>query len=66
MSDDAPLTPEEVSQAEKLSRAVHDYARNKTLTLYAMAVHRSIITDEQADALMQMWDERHPYEPVKP
>lgn len=49
---------------ERLNRAVYDWARTRTFDGYAEAVRRGIITDAQADALMLLWDERHPYEPI--
>lgn len=50
--------------AEAISRMVHAYARRKAFDRHAIAVKRGIINNHQADALMAIWDEQHPYEPL--
>jgi hypothetical protein len=62
--DLAPLTPTELTQAEKLSRAVHRFARDKTSARLDRAVDAGVITANQAAILMEMWDEDSPYEPI--
>ena len=57
-------TDKELEQAERISAAVYDYARRQTFTLYHDAVGRGVINQHQAEALMSMWLERHPYEPL--
>lgn len=50
---------------ESVNRLVYDYARRQTFTLYHDAVGRGIINQHQAECLMAMWLERHPYEPLE-
>ena len=64
MTDD--LTVDQQAQAEQLHKAIHSFARRRAFDRYARAVHLDVITEAQADKLMQMWDEDSPYEPLTP
>lgn len=51
---------------EKLHRAVYEMARRKSAALYHEAFERGILNRDQEQALLELWDERHPYEPLEP
>jgi hypothetical protein len=51
-------------EGERINRAVYNLARAKTFDLYREATRRGVINGGQAEALMALWDERHPYEPL--
>ena len=51
---------------ERVNRLVYDYAMRTTRTRLIRAVDAGIINDKQADALMDMWYEDHPYESLEP
>lgn len=53
-------------QAENLHRAIYNMARSRTFDGYAEAIRRGIIDQTQADLLILLWDERHPYETLQP